>query len=49
MNTTKSFQTSSSLRHAPFSQDSSTSITYEYSPLLEGFLLAHGVTYRYGG
>jgi len=49
MNTTKSFQTSSSLRHAPFSQDSSTSITYEYSPLLEGFPLAHGVTYRYGG
>jgi len=49
MNTTKSFQTSSSLHHAPFSQDSSTSITYEYSPLLERFPLAHGVTYRYGG
>ncbi len=49
MNTTKSFQTSSSLHHAPFSQDNSTSITYEYSPLLEQFPLTHGVTYRYGG
>ena len=49
MNTTKSFQTSSSLHHAPFSKDNSTSITYEYSPLLEQFPLTHGVTYRYGG
>ena len=49
MNTTKSFQTSSSLHHAPFSKDNSTSITYEYSPLLEHFPLTHGVTYRYGG
>ena len=49
MNTTKTPHLSSSLRHALFSQDSSTSITYEYSPLLERFPLAHGVTYRYGG
>lgn len=49
MNTTKLFQTSSSLHHAPFSQDNSTSITYEYSPLLEHFPLTHGVTYRHGG
>lgn len=49
MNKTKSFQTSSSLHHASFPQDNSTSITYEYSPLLEHFPLTHGVTYRYGG
>ena len=49
MNKTQLFQTSSSLHHAPFSQDNSTSITYEYSPLLEQFPLTHGVTYRYGG
>lgn len=49
MNKTQLFQTSSSLHHAPFSQDNSTSITYEYSPLLERFPLTHGVTYRYGG
>ena len=49
MNTTKLFQTSSSLYHAPFSQNISTNITYEYSPLLEHFPLTHGVTYRYGG
>ena len=49
MNKAQLFQTSSSLHHAPFSQDNSTSITYEYSPLLEHFPLTHGVTYRYGG
>ena len=49
MNKTQLFQTFSSLHHAPFSQDNSTSITYEYSPLLEQFPLTHGVTYRYGG
>lgn len=49
MNKTQLFQTSSSLHHAPFSQNNSTSITYEYSPLLEHFPLTHGVTYRYGG
>lgn len=49
MNTTKLFHTTSSLRHALFPQDTSTSITYEYSPLLEAFPLTHGVTYRYGG
>ena len=49
MNTTKSFQTSSSLHQELFSQDNSTSIAYEYSPLLEHFPLTHGVTYRYGG
>ncbi|WP_127448744.1 peptidoglycan editing factor PgeF [Veillonella sp. 3310] len=49
MNKTQLFQTSSSLHHALFSQDNSTSITYEYSPLLEHFPLTHGVTYRYGG
>ncbi len=49
MNKTQLFQTFSSLHHSPFSQDNSTSITYEYSPLLEQFPLTHGVTYRYGG
>lgn len=49
MNKTQLFQTSSSLHHALFSQDNSTSITYEYSPLLEHFSLTHGVTHRYGG
>ncbi len=49
MNTTKSFQISSSLYQELFSQNNPTSITYEYSPLLERFPLTHGVTYRYGG
>ena len=49
MNTTKSFQISSSFRQSPISQNNSTPITYEYSPLLDHFPLAHGVTYRYGG
>lgn len=49
MNKTQLFQTSSSLHQELFSQDNSTSITYEYSPLLEQFPLTHGVTYRYGG
>lgn len=49
MNTTKSFQTSSSLRESSLHQNNSTSIIYEYSPLLEDFPLTHGVTYRYGG
>lgn len=49
MNTTKSFQTSSSLHQELFSKDNSTSITYEYTPLLDQFPLTHGVTYRYGG
>ena len=49
MNTTKSFQISSTLRQSPISQNNSTPITYEYSPLLEDFPLTHGVTYRYGG
>lgn len=49
MNTTKSFQISSTLRQSPISQNNSTPITYEYSPLLDHFPLTHGVTYRYGG
>ena len=49
MNTTKSFQISSSFRQSPISQNNSTPITYEYSPLLDHFPLSHGVTYRYGG
>lgn len=49
MNTTKSFQISSTLRQSPISQNNSTPITYEYSPLLDHFPLIHGVTYRYGG
>ena len=49
MNTTKSFQISSSLRQATLDENNSTPITYEYSPLLEHFPLTHGVTYRYGG
>lgn len=49
MNTTKSFKISSTLRQSPISQNNSTPITYEYSPLLDHFPLAHGVTYRYGG
>ena len=49
MNKTQLFQTSSSLHHAPFSQNNSTPITYEYSHLLDHFSLTHGVTYRYGG
>ena len=49
MNKTQLFQTSSSLHQELFSQDNSTSIAYEYSPLLEHFPLTHGVTYRYGG
>ena len=49
MTKTQSFQTSASLYHELFSQNNSTSITCEYSPLLERFPLTHGVTYRYGG
>lgn len=49
MNTTKSFQISSSLRQATLDENNSTPITYEYSPLLDRFPLTHGVTYRYGG
>lgn len=49
MNKMQLFQTSSSLHHALFSKDKSTSITYECSPLLDRFPLTHGVTYRYGG
>ena len=49
MNTTKSFQISSTLRQSPISQNNSTPITYEYSILLDQFPLTHGVTYRYGG
>ncbi len=49
MNTTKSFQPSSALRQSPLPQNTSTNITYQYSPLLEQFSLTHGVTYRYGG
>lgn len=49
MTKTQSFQTSASLYHELFSQNNSTSITCEYSPLLERFSLTHGVTYRYGG
>ena len=49
MNKIQTFQTSSSLRQFPLHQNNSTSITYEYSPLLEDFRLTHGVTYRYGG
>lgn len=49
MNKTPIFKTSSSPRQFPLHQNNSTSITYEYSPLLEDFRLTHGVTYRYGG
>lgn len=49
MNTTKSFQISSSFRQSPISQNNSIPITYEYSILLDQFPLTHGVTYRYGG
>ena len=49
MNKTQRFQTSSSLHQELFSKDNSTSITYEYTPLLDQFPLTHGVTYRYGG
>ena len=49
MNKIQTFQTSSSLRQFHLHQNNSTSITYEYSPLLEDFRLTHGVTYRYGG
>lgn len=49
MNTTQTSNPSSSLRQSPISQNNSTPITYEYSPLLDVFPLTHGVTYRYGG
>ena len=49
MNKTQRFQTSSSLHQELFSKDNSTSITYEYTPLLDQFPLTHGVTHRYGG
>ena len=49
MNNTQILNPSSSLRQSPISQNNSTPITYEYSPLLEHFPLTHGVTYRYGG
>lgn len=49
MITTKTSHPSSALRQSPLPQNSSTNITYEYSPLLENFPLTHGVTYRYGG
>lgn len=49
MNKTPIFKTSSSLRQSPISQNNSTPITYEYSPLLEDFPLTHGVSYRYSG
>lgn len=49
MNNTQILNPSSSLRQSPISQNNSTPITYEYSPLLEHFPLTHGVIYRYGG
>ena len=49
MNNTQILNPSFSLRQSPISQNNSTPITYEYSPLLEDFPLTHGVTYRYGG
>ena len=49
MNKMQTSHLSSALRQFPISQNNSTSITYEYSPLLENFPLTHGVTYRYGG
>ena len=49
MNNTQILNPSFSLRQSPISQNNSTPITYEYSPLLEHFPLTHGVTYRYGG
>lgn len=49
MNKMQTSHLSSTLRQFPISQNNSTSITYEYSPLLENFPLTHGVTYRYGG
>lgn len=49
MNITKTPLSSSSLRQSTLDENNSTSITYEYSPLLEQFPLTHGVTYRYGG
>lgn len=49
MNNTQILNPSSSLRQFPLHQNNSTSITYEYAPLLEDFPLTHGVTYRYGG
>ena len=49
MNKTQISHPSSNLRQSPLPQNNSTSITYEYAPLLDVFPLAHGVTYRYGG
>lgn len=49
MNNTQILNPSSSLRQFPLHQNNSTSITYEYAPLLEDFPLTHGVTYRHGG
>ena len=52
MNTTQTSHPSnpsSTLHQSPISQNNSTPITYEYSPLLDDFPLTHGVTYRYGG
>lgn len=49
MITTKIPYSSSTLHKSSISQNNSTSITYEYSPLLERFPLTHGVTCRYGG
>ena len=46
---TQTSLSSSSLRRATLDENNSTTITYEYSPLLEDFPLTHGVTYRYGG
>lgn len=49
MITTKIPYSSSTLHKSSISQNNSTRITYEYSPLLERFPLTHGVTCRYGG
>lgn len=49
MNKTQISHPSSTFRQFPLPQNNSTSITYEYAPLLEDFPLTHGVTYRYGG
>ena len=49
MNKTQISHPSSTFRQFPLPQNNSTSITYEYAPLLEHFPLTHGVTYRYGG
>lgn len=49
MNKTQTLHPSSNLRQSPLPQNNSTSIIYEYAPLLDVFPLAHGVTYCYGG